>query len=70
MIELTIISIIIGIVAGVIAIFEKSFDLCVDMPDMLDHGINSYLAKPFDTRDFAAGIKWVLLMKTAIKSFL
>lgn len=60
MTELTIISMAIGIVAGAIAIFEKSFDLCVDMPVMLYHGINNYLAKPFDTSDFAAGINWVL----------
>jgi len=30
------------------------------MPDMLDHKINGYLAKPFDTTDLATGINWVL----------
>ena len=30
------------------------------MPDILDHKLNGYLAKPFDTRDLAAGIDWVL----------
>ena len=30
------------------------------MPDMLDHKINGYLAKPFDTSDLATGINWVL----------
>ncbi len=30
------------------------------MPDMIEHQINSYLAKPFDTSDLAAGIYWVL----------
>ncbi|HOL57943.1 MAG TPA: glycosyltransferase family 4 protein [Spirochaetota bacterium] len=29
-------------------------------PDMIDHQINGYLAKPFDTDDLANGIKWVL----------
>jgi hypothetical protein len=47
---------VIGIIAGAIAFFEKFFDLYVDMPDMLDHEINGYLAKPFDTSDLAAGI--------------
>ena len=60
MTELTIISMVIGIIAGVIAIFEKSFDIYVNMPDMLDHKLNGYLAKPFDTSDLAAGINWVL----------
>ena len=27
---------------------------------MLEHQINGYLAKPFDTSDIAAGIDWVL----------
>ena len=27
---------------------------------MIDHQINGYLAKPFDTSDLAAGIDWVL----------
>lgn len=30
------------------------------MPDMLDHKINGYLAKPFDTGDLTVGIDWVL----------
>ncbi len=30
------------------------------MPDMIEHKINGYLAKPFDTSDLAAGIDWVL----------
>ena len=30
------------------------------IPDMLNHQINGYLAKPFDTSDLAAGINWVL----------
>ena len=30
------------------------------MPDMIEHQINGYLAKPFDTSDLAAGINWVL----------
>jgi len=30
------------------------------MPDMIEHQINGYLAKPFDTSDLAAGIDWVL----------
>jgi len=28
--------------------------------DMIDHKVNGYLAKPFDTEDLANGIKWVL----------
>ena len=28
--------------------------------DIVDHQINGYLAKPFDTQDMAAGIRWVL----------
>jgi len=28
--------------------------------DLIEHKINGYLAKPFDTRDLANGIKWVL----------
>ncbi len=27
---------------------------------MIDHQINGYLAKPFDTSDLATGINWVL----------
>jgi len=30
------------------------------MPDMIDHKINGYLAKSFETSDLAAGINWVL----------
>ena len=30
------------------------------MPDMIEHQINGYLAKSFDTSDLAAGINWVL----------
>ena len=30
------------------------------MPDMIDHKLNGYLAKPFETSDLAAGINWVL----------
>jgi glycosyltransferase involved in cell wall biosynthesis len=30
------------------------------MPDMIDYKLNGYLAKPFDTRDLAVGINWVL----------
>ena len=30
------------------------------MPDMIDHQINGYLAKPFETDDLAGGIMWVL----------
>jgi Glycosyltransferase len=28
--------------------------------DIVDHKLNGYLAKPFDTSDLAAGINWVL----------
>ena len=27
---------------------------------MINHQINGYLAKPFDTSDLAAGINWIL----------
>jgi len=30
------------------------------MPDMIDHQINGYLAKPFEPGDLAAGVMWVL----------
>jgi glycosyltransferase involved in cell wall biosynthesis len=30
------------------------------MPDMVEHKVNGYLAKPFDTSDLAAGIDWVM----------
>jgi len=28
--------------------------------DMIEHKINGYLAKPFDTNDLAYGIEWIL----------
>lgn len=30
------------------------------MPDMIEHQVNGFLAKPFDTNDLARGISWVL----------
>jgi len=30
------------------------------MPDMIEHKINGYLTRPFDTSDLATGIDWVL----------
>jgi len=30
------------------------------MPDMINHQINGYLAKRFDTSDLATGINWIL----------
>jgi glycosyltransferase involved in cell wall biosynthesis len=30
------------------------------IPDLIDHGINGYLAEPFDAADLARGIGWVL----------
>jgi glycosyltransferase involved in cell wall biosynthesis len=30
------------------------------MPNMIDHKLDGYLAKPFDTSDLAAGINWVI----------
>ena len=30
------------------------------MPDMIEHKINGYLTRPFDTSDLSAGIDWVL----------
>ncbi|MBW2664636.1 MAG: glycosyltransferase [Deltaproteobacteria bacterium] len=36
-----------------------AFDIC-GMSDMIEHQINGYLAKLFDTSDLAAGINWVL----------
>lgn len=30
------------------------------LPDLIDHRQTGYLAEPFDTRDFAAGIHWAL----------
>jgi glycosyltransferase involved in cell wall biosynthesis len=31
------------------------------MSDMIEHQKNGYLAKPFDTDEFARGIHWVLV---------
>lgn len=36
-----------------------SFDIG-GMPDMIDHKLNGYLSKPFETSDLALGIEWVL----------
>ena len=30
------------------------------MPDLIRHGFNGYLAKPFESQDLAAGIAWIL----------
>lgn len=30
------------------------------MPDMIDHQVNGYLARPFDCGELAAGLRWVL----------
>ena len=30
------------------------------IPEMITHQINGYVAKSFDTHDFANGIQWVL----------
>jgi len=30
------------------------------MPDMIEHGRNGYLARPFDAADLAAGVRWTL----------
>ncbi|WP_377475476.1 MAG: glycosyltransferase family 4 protein [Microcoleus anatoxicus] len=30
------------------------------MPDLIEHGSNGYLAKPYETEDLATGIAWVL----------
>ena len=48
---------VIGIIAGVVAIFGN---LSISVADIIDHQLNGYLAKPFDTSDLAAGIDWVL----------
>ena len=37
------------------------------MPDMIDHKLNGYLAKPYDTSDLAAGVNWVLSNKNRHK---
>lgn len=39
------------------------------MPDMIEHKINGYLAKPFDVSDLAAGISWVLADEHRHKKF-
>lgn len=31
------------------------------MPDVIDHEVNGYIAAPFDTGDYAAGIAWALI---------
>jgi len=36
------------------------------MPDMIDHRINGYLAKPFDVDDLAGGIAWLLEDETRL----
>lgn len=36
-----------------------SFNVC-GLPDLVRHRHTGYLAKPFDTHDFAAGISWLL----------
>lgn len=36
-----------------------AFDAC-GLPDIVEHKITGYLARPFDTSDMAKGIKWVL----------
>lgn len=36
-----------------------AFDVC-GLPDIVQHQHTGYLAKPFDTEDFAHGIQWVL----------
>ena len=35
------------------------------MPDAIDHCLNGYLAKPYDTDDLAAGILWALTKTTS-----
>ncbi|MGK7950545.1 MAG: glycosyltransferase [Xenococcaceae cyanobacterium] len=30
------------------------------MPDLIDHKLNGYLARPFEVEDLAEGIKWIL----------
>lgn len=39
------------------------------LPDMIDHGENGYLARPFDPTDLAAGVEAVLQMSNASRSF-
>ncbi|MEW6429566.1 MAG: glycosyltransferase [Thermodesulfobacteriota bacterium] len=36
-----------------------AFNIC-GMPDIVQHEHNGYLARPFDTKDLAYGIRWVL----------
>ena len=36
------------------------------MPDAIDHCLNGYLAKPYDTDDLAAGILWGLTKTTSV----
>lgn len=36
-----------------------AFDVA-GIPDVVDHRQNGYLAEPFDPKDLAAGIRWVL----------
>ena len=35
------------------------FDSC-GLKDIVDHKVNGYLAKSFDTSDFAMGILWIM----------
>lgn len=37
------------------------------IPDMVEHQVNGYLAKPFDTEDFSRGIEWVLARSRRLK---
>jgi glycosyltransferase involved in cell wall biosynthesis len=39
-----------------------TFDAC-GLPDIVKHKETGYLAKAFDTKDFASGVKWVLADK-------
>jgi glycosyltransferase involved in cell wall biosynthesis len=34
------------------------------MPDMIEHGVNGYVAEPFDTADYANGIAWMLTQRS------
>lgn len=36
------------------------------MPDMIDHKANGYIAAPFDTADYANGIGWMLMQRSAL----
>jgi len=33
---------------------------CTGLPDIVEHGVTGYLAKPYDTEDLANGILWVI----------